>query len=186
MKPQKTQNLQTTLQVKLAAKFMLIQNVDTTDGMTNGAICTVMYFNQRTVTPSVIWVLFDDVDIGVKCRMENHNLYTGINSEIDKYWTPIQQIERRFQVGKHKNVLVVRRQFPLTHCSATTIHKSQGSLERAVASFKGYITSHMTYVSLSRLTKLDGLYRLDFDPKTFQVDPAVNTEMQRLRQYCNH
>ena len=179
MKPQKTQNLETTLHIKISAKFMLIQNVDTSDGLTNGATCTIMDFSHETVPPTILWVLFDDIDIGEKCRNTNKNLY---NSQTDRRWTPIQHIERRFQFGKYKNILVVGRQFPLKHCSATTIHKSQGSsLETAVASFQGYVTPHMMYVALSRLTHLQGLYLLDFNSQKIKVDSAVKVDMLRLR-----
>ena len=158
---------------------MLIQNVDTVDGMTNGATCTIMSLDPPT-QPRIIWVLFDDPDIGRNCRSENKKLYRALT--LQKTWTPILRIERRFQVGKQKNLYVVRRQFPLKHCSATTIHKSQGSsLQQAVTSCKGYVTSHMIYVALSRLTSLNGLHLLDIDEKKIKVDINVKNEMKRLR-----
>ncbi|XP_076436945.1 uncharacterized protein LOC143276321 isoform X2 [Babylonia areolata] len=98
-------------------------------------------------------------------------------------WTPVFQSVKQFRVGKRQNVAVLRRQFPLTACSAITIHKSQGStLENVAVSFQGAAHHHLVFVALSRARTMAGLHLLDFDPKKIRVSPKVKQEMERLRQ----
>jgi hypothetical protein len=98
-------------------------------------------------------------------------------------WTPISVIDRQFQVGRHKNIRVVRRQFPLKPSAAMTIHKCQGmSLQCTSVSVRRTMQAHMVYVAPSRVTSLHGLHLLDLDSSKIKVDQHVVKEMQRLRQ----
>jgi len=173
---QKTQNLRQMLQLKIGGKYMLTHNIDTTDGLTNGALCTIKDFNQKC-----IWVLFENEDIGVICRQNKRSLYgKGVNP----LWTPILTVDKQFQVGRNQDVKVIRRQYPLAPCAGITIHKSQGcSLDEAVISFSGKRAPgpHMVYVALSRVTHLSGLHLLDFNASHIKVDEKVKEEMARLR-----
>lgn len=149
--PQKTQNLLTELQLKVSAHYMMIQNVDIKDGLTNGASCQLMHVELSNNKPILLWVLFSDQeDIGSDARKEYRHLY---KSNINRTWTPVHFLTRQFQVGKYKTVHVMRKQFPLKPAAASTVHKCQGiSLSNAVISFKGRIQSHMVYVAFSRVT----------------------------------
>ena len=71
-------------------------------------------------------------------------------------------------------------QFPLRLAWAVTIHKSQGkTYERAVIDLgSGAFAPGQTYVALSRLTSLDGLYlSRPLRPSDIRVDPDVQRFM---------
>lgn len=120
-----------------------------------------------------------DKDIGATQRRKSKSLYKGT---INPNWTPIHFITRQFQVGKYKNVQIVRKQFPLKPAAASTVHKCQGiSLSNAAVSFKGRIQSHMVYVALSRVTSLQDLHLLDFNKDKITIDKSVKIEISRLR-----
>lgn len=75
-------------------------------------------------------------------------------------------------------------QFPLRLAWAVTIHKSQGkTYERAVIDLgSGAFAPGQTYVALSRLTSLDGLYlSRPLRPSDIRVDPDVARWMAEAR-----
>ena len=159
---------------------MLTHNLDTSDGLTNGATCVIKHIGQSpnpaSVRPVIIWVLFDDQYVGKNRRMEYKNLYRPI---ISHDWTPILEISRKFTVGRYQNIHFIRKQFPFQPASAVTVHKAQGSsLDQVIISFKGFNQAHMVCVALSRSRKLSGLHLLDFTPKSIIVDPKVEEEMR--------
>lgn len=126
MLPQKTQNLRCELLLKESGNYMVTYNIDTSDGLTNGATCKITNVQCVNNNPTVVWVLFLDKEVGSIKRQKNRHL-SSASSDLDKCWTPILKIQREFQVEKNNNVKVVRKQFPLTPVEAITIHKSQGS-----------------------------------------------------------
>ena len=97
----------------ISAQYMLTHNLDTSDGLTNGATCVIKHIGQSpnpaSVRPVIIWVLFDDQYVGKNRRMEYKNLYHPI---ISHDWTPILEISRKFTVGRYQNIHVIRKQFP--------------------------------------------------------------------------
>jgi len=70
---------------------------------------------------------------------------------------------------------IKRFQVPLKLCWATTCHKVQGmSLDAAIVDCGGSVFEFgQTYVALSRVRSLDGLYLVDFDPKKIKINPKV-------------
>ena len=75
-------------------------------------------------------------------------------------------------------------QFPLRLAWAVTIHKSQGkTYDRAVIDLgSGAFAPGQTYVALSRLTSLDGLYlSRPLRPSDIRVDPDVQRFMASVR-----
>ena len=82
----------------------------------------------------IIWVKFDNTDVGEKTRHENRQLYvTGI----EPTWTPIKPVTAEFKVSRTRSVQVVRKQFPLRPAAARTIHRAQGDTEaRIVVNFE--------------------------------------------------
>jgi len=51
---------------------------------------------------------------------------------------------------------------------------------------KGRFMPGQAYVALSRLKNLNGLYLLGFDASAIRVNPAVRTEVNRLRRHATH
>ena len=79
-----------------------------------------------------------------------------------------------------RDIVAEFTQFPLRLAWAVTIHKSQGkTYERAVVDLgSGAFAPGQTYVALSRLTSLDGLYlSRPLRPSDIKVDPDVQRFM---------
>ena len=75
-------------------------------------------------------------------------------------------------------------QFPLRLARAVTIHKSQGkTYDRAIIDLgSGAFAPGQTYVALSRLTSLDGLYLTrPLRPRDIRVAPDVQRFMAAVR-----
>ncbi|GAA5035984.1 ATP-dependent RecD-like DNA helicase [Microbacterium fluvii] len=81
-----------------------------------------------------------------------------------------------------RDIVAEFTQFPLRLAWAVTIHKSQGkTYERAIVDLgSGAFAPGQTYVALSRLTSLDGLYlSRPLRPSDIRVDPDVRRFMAR-------
>jgi ATP-dependent DNA helicase PIF1 len=77
---------------------------------------------------------------------------------------------------------IKRYQVPLKLCWATTCHKVQGmSLDSAIVDCGGNVFEYgQSYVALSRVRSLDGLYLVDFDPSQVKVNPKVADFYKKL------
>ncbi|WP_417564030.1 ATP-dependent DNA helicase [Microbacterium sp.] len=83
-----------------------------------------------------------------------------------------------------RDIVAEFTQFPLRLAWAVTIHKSQGkTYDRAIIDLgSGAFAPGQTYVALSRLTSLDGLYLTrPLRPRDIQVDPDVQRFMAGVR-----
>lgn len=92
----KTGILASSLIVVVVMIYDLTVNINTEDGLANGASCVVKfieYSQSEKDRPSIIWVLFDDQKIRIKRRLKY--LSRGLYSEhIHHSWTPVFDIER--------------------------------------------------------------------------------------------
>ena len=97
------------------------------DGIINSAECCIKYIEtkqdeKKKVIPTIIWVQFENEQIGKNHRQKNSYLYQ--NKKINHKWTPITKIHRSFLV---KNIWIHCIQFLLHEAAARTIHVSQSS-----------------------------------------------------------
>ena len=169
------------LELCVGLKYDFTMNIDTEDGITNGTSCTLklIEYKEGFEKPSVLWVEFDEKEVGVKCRSENRHLYS---SKVESIWTPTVAHKTTFEVNKHS---VMRQQFPIVGSAARTIHCCQGkSLQSAVMSLPDAKIHGIHYVGLSRVTKIENLTILDFNKDKITVSDDVKEEMQRLRTQC--
>lgn len=92
----------------------------TDDSLTNGAsnVIQLVQLNVPKKPSGVIWVQFDNEDVGKKTRQENRHLYV---QGIQVTWTPIKPITTQFTVGRNKSAQVVRKQFPLRPAAAKPV-----------------------------------------------------------------
>lgn len=77
-----------------------------------------------------------------------------------------------------------RKQFPISVSYALSIHKAQGlSLPSAILDIgTSVFTPGQIYVALSRVTKLEGLHLINFNPSDIKALPSAILEYNRLNK----
>lgn len=139
--------------LKLGARVMLLVNMDFNKGLINGACGVIEGFNQDTIT-----IKFDN----------------GIVSSIPKH---------TFEYYYNDRVVAERSQFPLRLAYGITIHKSQGmTLDRLVVDCSRIFERGQSYVAMSRVKTLEGLYLKNFEPEKVLVDNRVAEFYENLRE----
>ena len=185
--PAKTMQLYSELTAAVGMIYDISANVDTEDGLANGASCILRHITRSCPVSGskltlkeicILWVEFDSELIAKKTRKIYEHLY---KNNIDNKWTPIVPISRQFNVGK-KHIEICRQQFPLRPAAAKTVHRSQGTtVENIVIDLSGRAFPHIHYVALSRVKSLEGLYIDTLNENQIKVDDKVVAEMSRLR-----
>lgn len=150
------------LELKVGAQVMFLRNDAGADGRwVNGSI---------GVVTRIADTVFVEVD------GETHEVHPSTWERYRyRYSAASQTLE--------KDVVAEFTQFPLRLAWAVTIHKSQGkTYERAVVDLgRGSFAPGQTYVALSRIQSLDGLYLTrPLRPADVIVDPAVRSFMERV------
>tara|TARA_Y100000816_G_C26108334_1_gene590096 strand:- start:5278 stop:7134 length:1857 start_codon:yes stop_codon:yes gene_type:complete len=137
-----------SLDLKKGANVMCTVNIDLENGICNGSIGKVDGFVMTSEGKLAPKVLFSN---GINLVMSMH------------YW----------HSEDYPNLAV--GQYPLILAWAMTIHKSQGAtLSLAEVDVGGSIFEYgQTYVALSRVKSLDGLYLSNFDPKKVKTSKRV-------------
>ena len=177
-----TKQLARNLALAEGERTEIALNVRTDDGLTNGAsnVVRLVMLNQPKKPSGIIWVQFDDEDVGRKTRLENRRLYV---QGIQTTWTPIKAVTSQFAVGRNKSAQVVRKKFPLRPAATKTVHRSQGDTQSQIVvnlDTKRAI-AHIHYVALSRVTTIEELYVADLCENKIAIDPKVAVEMKKLR-----
>ena len=151
-----TAGLEAELKLAVGVRVMLRRNLDTSQGLVNGALGTV-----SAISKDCIQVTFDHTP---------------------KLQFKIERVRSRFQILRH--FYVYRKQFPLILAFAVTIHKCQGlSLDCAIVDLsRDVYATGMAYVAMSRVRTLAGLYLLAFDPISIKVSRECTEEVNRLRK----
>ena len=143
-----------TLQLKKGTYVMCTVNLEMERGICNGSTGLVIDFVVRGDVPFPI-VQFSN----------------GIRREIQmKYWQ------------SEEYPVVAIGQLPLCHAWAITIHKIQGAT-LAMAEMdigNGIFECGQTYVALSRVKALDGLYLTSFDPSKIKINPKVKEFYEQI------
>jgi len=79
---------------------------------------------------------------------------------------------------------VIRKQFPLSLSYGITVHKSQGlSLQNAIMDIDNSVFScDQVYIALSRVTSLDRLHLINFDPSSVFASEKAIIEYNRFKR----
>ena len=114
-----------TLSVKVGARIVLIQNLNTADGLVNGAMGKVVGIEMKDSKVDCIVVAFDDDVTGIRQRQK----YPGTSAKYaSQNGTPIfkqlhEYLVRSKSTGSKAKIL----QFPIRLAFALTCHKMQGA-----------------------------------------------------------
>lgn len=167
-----TQGLTLDLNLKIGAKYMMTLNVDTSDGLVNGAIGTLRKIiygktSDGRKIPLKLLVQFTHKEVGQKLKRRLNKIRNKTDVEEQWDWVPLGKESRMIHNWPGRNLAVVRSQFALIPAEAITIHKSQGSTFKDVVISMQYVTQlgavrtiprRAVYVGFSRSTSLKGLY----------------------------
>lgn len=163
----KTAGLENEVKIKIGVKIMLLRNIEVASGLVNGAIGRIIKIHtspdktkQNTMDGTYIQRLTIKFEIGER---------------------EIEPVQSKFPL--HKNVYVVREQFPIRLAYAITIHKSQGvTVQNAVVDIgDNMFCSGQVYVALSRVTNLNGLHIINVNPASVKAEKSAIIEYNRLR-----
>ena len=179
----RTMGLLDSLTVVVGMIYDLTINLDTEDGLNNGSPCVVQaieYRQAETRRPSIVWVKFEDKNVGSKCR-KKYQAKGFYHNHINHEWTPVFDVERTFPYNR---LNIQRIQFPLQPAAGRSVYRAQGTtLDSLVIDLTQKRTRkvpHLHYVALSRVRSMKNLYILNFNDKARQLDSRVVTEMERL------
>jgi ATP-dependent DNA helicase PIF1 len=178
--PHETGGLENEIQVALHAKYMQTKNVDTEDGLVNGATGTIIKLELPPSNPleGTIFVKFDDPNTGKQAKSKSK--YKGL--------VPIQPVAATFSISeKSSSILVERVQFPGTLAWGITVHKAQGStFEEIVGDMttpndKNNTMPGQIYTMLSRAKSMTGLKLRYFHTDKTRINVSALNEMRRLQ-----
>ncbi|XP_066596834.1 uncharacterized protein [Prorops nasuta] len=146
----RTAGLGRVITVKIGAKIMIRRNIDVSLGLVNGTMATVVSV-KRSIDNNQ-----NDVE------SNNVRLSEGAEQIIERLSVKFEIMDR---------VYVIRKQFPISLSYDMTIHKSQGlSLKNAIVDVGNSIfTCGQTYIALSRVTALEGLHIINYDPASVKA-----------------
>lgn len=167
--------LQSELKLATGARVMMTVNIDTSDGLVNGQLGTVIDIVNGSMPygfPEFIILQFDDEQIGNNYRIRN------TTQPCSDKCVPFRISSQKVS---YKTGYITRFQFTFTLSWACTIHKVQGQTYKEVAvSLKRVFKGGMAYVALSRVTNLEGLHLLDYDPSVIYADSSVKQSLDQM------
>ncbi len=152
------------LELKIGARVMFLRNDTGNDG------------GQRWVNGSVGTVTKIDTTVWVDIDGERHEVRPTVWEKFKYSYSPLTKALR-------KDVVAEFTQFPLRLAWAVTIHKSQGkTYDRAIVDLgQRSFAPGQTYVALSRISDLEGLYLTrPLRPSDIIVDENVVRFMSRV------
>ncbi|VDN26502.1 unnamed protein product [Gongylonema pulchrum] len=113
-----------SLYLKVGGRYMIIYNLDTSDGLTNGATGRLVQIDMGNQgrKPSRVWIVFDEPEVGCNARRRYSSIIS--RNQYPQNWTPVEPTVVSIKRNRTSNLQVLRKQFPLLPAEAMTIHKS--------------------------------------------------------------
>ena len=165
---------------------MLTYNVETCDGLTNGArgeLIGVILDSKGNISKMVI--RFERESVGRERRRKFQKLQQQYPEG-----TPIEKVNFSFSISKSKTSVINTAtviQFPIKLAFACTAHKIQGSTipkpQKAIINVSDSFGAAMVYVELSRVCSLSQIYILEeFNESKMYPDDKALAELERLNR----
>ncbi|CAG7723294.1 unnamed protein product [Allacma fusca] len=157
---QQTLGLARCVTLKVDAAYVITLNVDTADGLVNGAtfyLRTIIYGMSKDgiSRPHVLLGEFDDQRVGKSAR---------IQARASQALTPIFVQKRVIYQWHRRGLTVVRIQFPVVPAAAVSVWKAQGgTYNNVVVHISNHMSRQLLYVAFIRIgsirpTTLQGLF----------------------------
>ena len=179
---------QNELRLKVGAKVMLTFNVNTNDGLTNGARGEILgYKTYPNGDISHVYVHFFDENVGQETRANNPHLKRLYPNKLA---TPIEKIEFTYSLSRKAysaSSTAKVSQMPLKLSFGATCHKFQGQTipkpQALVVNLKTVFEAAQAYVALSRVQEFNQLFIVDSVPEN-KIYPSkmAMKEMKRMNK----
>ena len=172
------------IRLKVGTKIILIHNVDTSDGLTNGQLGKlVSIIFTKDGHPDKLIVELQKIDAGIKNRKRND----GIAKRFPKAVT-IERVSVNYSIRKKGGTIgstATLVQFPIKLAHAITGHKIQGQtiVKPSTVGFDliSIFEEAQGYVMLSRVEELNqGFIIEDFDPRKLYPSQKALKELARM------
>jgi PIF1-like helicase/Helitron helicase-like domain at N-terminus len=151
------ENLANVIHLKIGIRYMVIRNIDVTDGLYNGAVGTLNHIEYESDKIKCLWIDFGPI-IGAKARSKRMS-YVEKN-QLALTVAPIEKYSITADGKQIKLHEVCRNQFPVVPAEAMTIHKSQGmTFDTPVClDMRKKLPREHQYVGCSRVKTIENLY----------------------------
>lgn len=177
---QKTSGLKRFITLKVSARYLMILNINTADGLVNGALGRLRRIHRDTNGRAILlWIEFDG-NVGNEARRP-YRIHMQENG-IPPTWTPVELVVRAIK-QQGQRIEVIRQQFPIIEAEAITVYKSQGGTYPNVAFHVPQTWRRSeVYVAFSRVTNANGLFIVGGEFRdSGSVSGSVVAEMRRLQ-----
>ena len=171
------------LRLKIGAKVMLTYNIDTSDGLTNGArgeLLAVIKDSKSNITKLI--VRFENPKVGQEKRRCSPDIVSQYPNG-----TPNEKVNFSFSISRSKKSVINTAsviQFPIRLAFACTAHKVQGLTiakpRRVIINMKDTFAAAMVYVMLSRVCSISQIFILNGFVEA-KMYPNVNAMAELLR-----
>merc|ERR1712240_550937 len=173
------------LKLKIEAKVMIIHNIDTADGLTNGQMGKLVKI-VKTTTGEVdkLIIKLNDPKPGQKTRSSNQNLLSKFPNCV-----VIERVNYQYSLRKKSGeggATATVIQFPIKLAFAITSHKIQGQTiknpSKVVLDINSVFEDAQAYVMLSRVQQLEQVFILGvLEESKIRTSRVALYELQRMK-----